>query len=124
MVKILTAIGSLVLLVVAFQHMQSVDVVKSITIDVDNVLIKSSIVPLWVLAAVQLLFVALMAFGASFYRSKACAAFLLGFGLWVLVDAAILWTYNGWFTAIPMLLAAGLLYLVAGLVLRRAAHAS
>jgi len=123
LIKFAAAIGSFLLLTVTYKHFQSMDGVRSIIANIDDVFIKNAIIPLWILISVQFLFIALLAFGASFYRSKYCAAFLIGFGIWVLVDAAIVWSHNGWFSAVPMLLGAGGLYLIAGLFLRRAAHA-
>lgn len=122
LIKALTAIGSILLLITAYQHFEAVDLIKDIAAKIDDPILNPGLVPLWIHASVHILFIALLAFGASFYRSKACAAFLLGFGIWVLVIALISWTYVGWFKAIPMLLVAAVLYLISGFMLRRSAH--
>ncbi len=120
--KVLAGAGSLILLAVAIRHLMGMDVVRDVAANVDNDLVQHGLITLWAMIAFHLIFIAVLAFGASFYRSKACAAFLMAFGVWVVLDGAVVWTHVGLVESVPMLLGSGILYLIAGTVLRRAAR--
>jgi len=119
MIKIIAGIGSLILIITAGFHFTGFGDVRAASAGIEDDFMQHAILTNWLILSVHLFFVAVMAFGASFYRSRACAAIMIGFGLWILADAAIILTHVGYFIAVPMLGVAGLCLLVAGFLLRR-----
>ena len=119
LIKFLAGMGSVILILTALLHFKSLDSVREMVTQIDDEFMSHAIITLWAILSFHLIFLAFLAFGASFYRSKACAAFLMAFGAWALLDALIIWTHIGWFEAVPMLGAAGSLHLIAGLSLKR-----
>jgi len=74
---------------------------------------------MWVLPSMHWVFIAFLSIGLSRYKSNACAAILMAFGCWVLVDALITFLHVGPFMGAYMLAIAGALILTSGLMLRK-----
>ena len=121
-IKILTGAGSLILLATAYFHFTGLTPVREIARTVENDFMQHALITVWAMLSFHMIFIALLAFGASFYRSQACAAILMAFGVWNIVDGLIILTHVQFFPGVPMLIAAGALYLVAGLMLRKLAR--
>ncbi len=119
MIRALAAIGSLIALFTAYMHMTGAAPVKEIAAASDSQFFSAAIPQVWMLISVHLVFIAFLAFGLSFYKSRACAAILMAFGVWLLVDAAMVFAAAGPFIGVYALAAAGLCYLIAGFMLRR-----
>jgi len=118
-VKILAGLGSLIVLFTAYMHMQGLPEATEAVAGVSQGFMKKAIPAVWVMPSVHMVFIGFLAFGLSFYRSKACAVMLIAFGLWLCVDAVIVFSAVGPFIPVYMLGAAGLSYLVAGFMLRK-----
>jgi len=73
----------------------------------------------WIILSVHMMFIAFLVFGLSFYKSRAGAAILIAFGLWLWVDAVIVFSAVGAIIPVYMFGVAGICYLAAGLMLRR-----
>lgn len=74
---------------------------------------------MWMMPAIHWIFIAFASVGLSRYPSRSCAAILMGFGLWILVDALITFIHAGPFIGAYMLTLAGLLLLASGFILRK-----
>lgn len=74
---------------------------------------------LWTLPAFHWVFIAFLAFGLSRYKSNACAAILMAFGVMVLGDAMLLASNISLGSSTYALGAAGALLLVSGVKLRQ-----
>ncbi len=118
MTRILTALGSLTLLVTAGLHMTGLQLVKDATGKIEMAFLRDALSAMWVMPSIHWLLIACLAFGCSFYRSRACAAMLIAFGVWILIDALIVFSHVGMFIGAITLSAAGLCYLIAGFMLR------
>ena len=121
-IKITAAIGALILLITAAFHMTGLaDVTASVT-GIERELFREGLPGMWAMLGVHWIFIAFLAFGLSRYKSKSCAAILTAFGVWLLVDALIIFKYVGAFVAVYMIGTAGLFLLVSGLMLRKFAR--
>lgn len=85
----------------------------------DSEFFKKGLPAMWVLPSAHWLFIACLSVGLSRYASNACAAILMAFGMWVLMDALIAFIHVGPFMGIYMLCTAGLLLLTSGVMLRK-----
>ena len=122
-IKITAILAALILLAGAWLHMSALPMVKTSAADIEPEFFKNGLPAMWILPALHWVFIACLSIGLSWYKSKACAAVLMGFGLWVLVDALITYLHVGAFMGVYMLFVAGLLLLVSGFMLRKAARA-
>lgn len=122
-IKALAGLGSLILLAMAYFHYTGLTPVREIAANVDDDFMRHALITNWAVFSFHLIFIALLAFGTSFYASKACAAILMAFGAWVILDGLIIWTHVMFFPGVPILITAGACYLIAGILLRRKMHA-
>ena len=118
-IRVLTGLGSLILLITAGLHLGGLDDLNLLFETTNSEFLESAIKGVWILLSVQFLFMACLAFGLSFYRSWGCAAVLMAFACWLFVNALIIFANVGFFIAIPMLIIAGLCYGISGLTIRR-----
>lgn len=118
-VKITAIVGALILLATAYFHMTAMPQLKGLVTAIDSDFYRKGLPAMWMLPSVHWLFIACLSVGLSRYQSKACAAVLMAFGVWVLVDALITALHIGPFIGVYMLAAAGLLLLASGVMLRR-----
>ena len=121
-IKITAALGALILLVTAAFHMTGLPDVTSSVTGVERELFREGLPGMWAMVGVHWIFMAFLAFGLSRYKSKACAAILTAFGIWLLVDALIIFKYAGAFVAVYMIGAAGLFLFASGLMQRKFAR--
>lgn len=110
------------LLVAAYFHMTGFGPMKTAIAPLEPGFYKTGLPVMWVLPSVHWGFIACVSVGLARYKSQACAAILMAFGVWVLVDAAITFTQVGAFMGVYMLGLAGLLLLLSGLMLRKDAR--
>lgn len=118
-IKILAGLGSLIAVATAYLHYTGLVPARETVVGAESDFMRHALVTMWVLYSIHLILIAALAFGASFYKSRACAAFLIAFGVWLMMDGLIIWTHVAWFPGVPVLLAAGLCYLIAGFMLRK-----
>lgn len=119
MIKALAAIGGIILLATAWFHSSALGQMQTAIAPMDEGFFKTALPALWMMPSAHWIFIAFLSFGLSFYKSKAGAVVLIAFGVWVLVDAAIILSAVGPFIGAYMLLAAGVLILLSGVLLRR-----
>lgn len=117
--KITAILGALILLAGAGFHLTGLMPVKGAVADVEPEFYKHALIGMWVMPAVHWIFIACLSVGLSRYRSKACAAILMAFGVWVLVDAVITFLHVGAFMGVYMLGLAGGLLVASGVMLKR-----
>ena len=72
---------------------------------------RRSLTAMWIIHAVHWVFIGALSVGLSWYKSKACAAVLMGFGVWVLIDTVITLLHVGPFRGLYLLGFAGVLLL-------------
>jgi len=118
-IKITAILGALILLGGAAFHMTAMGQVKAALVDVEPAFFKEGLSGMWMMPAMHWLFIAFLSIGLSRYKSNSCAAILMAFGCWVLIDAAITFAHVGGFIGVYMLAFAGLLLLASGLMLRK-----
>ena len=119
-VKITAILAALILLVGAAFHMTGIVPVKMVLEDVEPEFYKNALAGMWVMPAVHWIFIAFLSAGLSWYKSKACAAILIAFGVWIITDALIVLLHVGPFMGVYMLGISGLLLLISGVLLRNA----
>ena len=118
-IKIIAALGALILLAGAAFHMTAMPEVRQSANVIELEFFRKALPGMWVMPALHWIFIAFLSLGLSRYKSNACAAILMAFGCWVLVDALVTLIYVGPFVGVYMLGLAGLLLLVAGLMQRK-----
>jgi len=118
-VKISAILGALILLATAGFHLTAVPPLRDVLAGIEPEFFKKGLAGMWILPAAHWIFIACLSVGLSRYRSRACAAILMAFGVWVLIDALIILIHVGLFMGVYMLGAAGLLLLASGLLLRK-----
>ena len=123
-IKLTAGLGALILLITSGFHMTGYVPAKQALLGIKPDFFKNALTGSWITPSVHWLFIACMTVGLSFYRSNACAAVLIGFGILILLDALIILTHVGLFAGAFMLAASGTLILIAGLMLRREMKAS
>ena len=74
---------------------------------------------MWKMPTLHWIFIAFLSMGLSRYKSNSCAAILMAFGCWILVDALITFMHVGPFVGVYMLGLAGALLLASGVMLRK-----
>ena len=121
-VKITSILGALILLAGAAFHMTALSPLKGALGALEPGFFQNGLPAMWILPAVHWIFIAFMAIGLSRYKSKACAAVLMGFGLLILVDALVTFMHVGPFLGVYMLALAGGLLLASGVMLRKEAR--
>ena len=117
-VKITAILGAVILLAGAAFHMSALAGVKAAVAGVEPAFYKNALPGMWVMPAVHWLLIGFLSVGLSRYKSNACAAILMAFGVWVLLDAAITFVHLGAFLGVYMLALAGGLLLASGFMLR------
>jgi len=122
-IKITAALGAFILLITAAFHMTGLSDVRASVTGVERELFRDGLPGMWAMVGAHWIFMAFLSLGLSRYKSNSCAAILIAFGLWLLVDALIIFKYVGFFVAIYMIGAAGLLLLGSGLMLRKLVRA-
>ena len=122
-IKITAALGALILLAGAAFHMTAMPGVMAAVLGVESEFFRKALPGMWVIPALHWIFIAFLSLGLSRYKSKACAAVLIGFGLLLIVDAVVTFHYLGAFIGVYMMAAAGGLLLTSGLMLRKFARA-
>lgn len=118
-IKIIAGLGSFITLATAYLHYGGLGPARESVAGAESDFMRHALITMWALYSIHLILIAALAFGASFYKSKACAAFLMAFGAWLMMDGLIIWTHVAWFPGVPVLMAAGLCYLIAGFMLRK-----
>lgn len=118
-IRITAILGALILLITAGFHMSAMPELKAALGALDAGFFQKGLPAMWILPAVHWLFIAFLSIGLSRYKSNSCAAILMAFGAWVLVDALINFAHVGAFIGVYMLGLAGLLLLASGLMLRK-----
>ena len=118
-VKILAAIGALILLVGSWIHSDALSSMRTAIAPMDDGFFRDALPGMWVMPSVHWILIACLSFGLSFYKSKAGAVILIAFGVLLLLDAALVYRYVGAFAGVYMLIAAGVLILTSGILLRR-----
>jgi len=118
-IKITAILGALILIGGAAFHMSALPAVKDAIVPVEREFFKGAFTGMWVLPSMHWLFIAFLSIGLARYKSNACAAILMAFGCWILVDALITFMNVGPFMGAYMLGLAGLLLLASGLMLRK-----
>ena len=118
-IKISAIFGAIILLVTAAFHITALPDVKRVLGDIELAFFRDGLVGMWTLPAMHWLFIACLSVGLSCYRSRSCAAILMAFGVWVLLDAALTFMHVGAFIGVYMLALAGLLLLASGFMLRK-----
>lgn len=119
-IKITAILGGLILFAGAVFHFTGTGLVKGAVAGVESDFLRHALPAMWVMVSVHWIFIACLSIGLSWYRSRACAAMLMGLGLWLLVDALFVFLHVGGFIGGYMLLLAGGLILLSGVLLRRA----
>ena len=119
MIKLFAAIGALILLVGSWIHSDALAQARMSIAVMDDGFFRDAMPAMWVMPSIHWIFIACLAFGLSFYKSRAGSVILIAFGVWLLVDAALVYRYVGAFMGVFMLGAAGLFILTSGLMLRR-----
>lgn len=119
LVKLLAGLGGIGAILTAFSFMQYLPWVDDVTISARHEFTEQAVPAVWTMAALHLFMTAFLSFGLSFYKSRACAVVLIAFGIWLMLDAAIIYGYVGSFIIVYMLAASGLFILTSGLLLRR-----
>ncbi len=117
-VKITAILGALILLAGAAFHMSALTGVKAALTGVEPAFFKKALPGMWIMPAVHWLLIAFLSVGLSRYKSNACAAILMAFGVWVLLDAVVTFVHVGVFLGVYMLGLGGLLLLSSGVMLR------
>ena len=117
-VKVTAILGAVILLAGAAFHMSALAGVKAAVAGVEPAFYKNALPGMWVMPAVHWLLIAFLSVGLSRYKSNACAAILMAFGVWVLLDAAITFVHLGAFLGVYMLALAGGFLLASGFMLR------
>ena len=123
-IKLMAILAALILLVGAFIHMRAFGAFSVEVGAVESEFYRRSLTAMWIIHVVHWVFIAFISVGLSWYKSKACAAVLMGFGVWVLIDTLITLLHVGAFRGVYMLGFAGVLLLASGMMLRRQARAS
>lgn len=123
-IKITAIIAALILLLGAAFHMTGLSPLAAEMSTLRSSFYKAAMPGIWMIPAVHWVFIACLSVGLSRYVSEGCAAVLLAFGVWLLVDAAIVFSHVGLFAGVIMLALAGALLLTSGLLLRKDAKAS
>lgn len=122
-IKITAILGALILLAGALFHFSAMAHVKAslgrVSPEAMDVFFNQALAGMWMMPAVHWIFIAFLSIGLSRYKSNSCAAILMAFGCWVLVDALITFMHVGAFAGVYMLGLAGLLLLASGLMLRK-----
>lgn len=118
-IKITAILGALILLVTAGFHMTALPELKTVLAGLEPGFFQTGLLATWILPSVHWLFIAFLSVGLSRYKSNSCAAILMAFGCWVLIDAAMTFAHVGSFIGVYMLGLAGLLLLASGLMLRK-----
>lgn len=118
-IKITAILGAFILLAGAAFHMSGMGQLKVATQPIESDFFKNALVGLWTTTSIHWLFIAFLSVGLARYKSNACAAILLAFGVLILVDALLIFMSVGLFLGAYMLGLAGLLLLASGLMLRK-----
>jgi len=118
-IKITAILGALILLAGAAFHMTAMSQLKQVVGSIESGFYRNALPGMWMMPAVHWLFIAFLSIGLARYKSNACAAILMAFGCWILVDALITFMNVGPFMGAYMLGLAGLLLLASGLMLRK-----
>jgi len=118
-IKISAILGALILLAGAAFHMTAMPEIQALLAGVQVGFFQKALAGMWIMPAAHWIFIACLSIGLSRYKSKACAAILMAFGVWVLIDAFITFMHVGPFLGVYMLAVAGLLLLASGVMLRK-----
>ncbi len=119
MIKLFAALGGLILLFGSWFHSDALSQVRAAIAPMDDGFFRDALPAMWVMPSIHWIFIACLSFGLSFYKSRAGSVILIAFGVWLLMDAALVFRYVGAFAGVYMLIASGLLILTSGLLLRR-----
>jgi len=121
-IKITAILGGLILIVGASYHMTGLDGAKAAVANIESDFFKKTLPVMWTLPSVHWAFIGFLSIGMSRYKSKACAAILIAFGLMILLDGFITFLSAGLFLGVYIMSAAGLLLLISGIMLRNVAR--
>ena len=122
-IRFLAIIAALILLATAGFHMTAMTDLRTALGQMDPGFYRNGLPAMWTLPALHWVLIACLSVGLSRYNSQGCAAVLIAFGLWVLLDAAIAAAHVGLFIGVYMLSAAGICLLIAGFKLRKTSRA-
>ena len=123
LIRVSAIIGALILFATAGFHMTALPELKSALGEMSPGFYQNGIPAMWTLPALHWILIGCISVGLSRYRSQGCAAVLIAFALWVLIDAIIAAMHVGLFIGVYMLIAAGICLLVSGLNLRKLSRA-
>lgn len=118
-IKITAILGALILLAGGAFHMTALPQLKAALGALEPGFFQDGLPAMWKLPAIHWIFIAFLSIGLSRYKSNSCAAILMAFGCWVIVDALISFIYVGPFVGVYMLGLAGALLLASGMMLRK-----
>lgn len=121
MIKITAMLGALMLLMAAGFHVTEMDAATAYLSHTDDPIARS-LLAAWIMPIISWVFIACISVGLSRYCSKACAAVLLAFALWVLTDALVIMWQAGMSLSVYLLGAAGVSLLLSAVSLRAAAR--
>jgi len=126
-IKITAILGSLILFAGALFHLSGTGHVMAsinrIAPEVLPVFFNEALAGVWVMPALHWIFIAFLSIGLSRYKSNACAAILMAFGCWIIIDGIVTFMHVGPFLGAFMLGLAGALLLASGVMLRKEARA-
>ena len=122
-IRLLAIIAALILLAGAAFHMTALPGLRAALTEMSPGFFRNGIPAMWTLPALHWVMIACLSVGLSRYNSQGCAAVLIAFGLWVLIDMLIAAMHVGLFVGVYMLGAAGICLLIAGFKLRKTARA-
>ena len=117
--KITAIIAALILFVEAGFHLTGTGPVKGAVAGVESDFLRQALVGIWIMPSLHWIFIGFLSVGLSRYRSKACAAILMAFGVWLLADGVLTFLHVGGFIGVYLLWVAGALLLVSGGSLRK-----
>ena len=118
-IKITAILGSLILLAGAAFHLSAMAQLKTVMAGLEPGFFREALPGMWKMPALHWIFIAFLSMGLSRYKSNSCAAILMAFGCWIIVDGLITFMYVGPFLGVYMLALAGGLLLASGVMLRK-----
>ena len=118
-IKITAILGALILLAGALFHMTALPQLETSIAEVEPDFFKHALGGMWMMPALHWIFIAFLSIGLSRYKSNACAAILMAFGCWIIIDGIVTFMHVGPFLGAYMLGLAGVLLLASGVMLRK-----
>ena len=99
-IKITALLGGLVLIAGAAFHMTGLAGAKAAVSGIESEFFKMTLPVMWTIPSVHWAFVGFLSLGLAQYKSKACAAILIAFGIMMLLDALVTFVSAGLFLGV------------------------